>query len=66
MPNYYAPQVRRLQEQGLSPKEIASFLKIRRQTVYQIQYRDRLKETTTPYVPAKPKSLWERLKWWAK
>jgi len=64
--NYYAPQVRRLQDQGLAPKEIAAFLKIPRQAVYQIRYRDRLTQSGKPIRPVveKPKTIWDRLMWW--
>lgn len=66
MRNYYAPQVRRLQDQGYRPIEIAQLMNIRPQAVYQIQYRDRLREAGKSIRPIveKPRTIWERLMWW--
>jgi predicted transcriptional regulator len=66
---YHAPQVRRLQDQGYKPKEIAALLKITPHAVHQIRYRDKLRAEGKPINdkrPAKPKTFLERLKWWAK
>lgn len=66
MRNYYAPQVRRLLDKGLRPKEVAALLKISRHAVYQITYRDRLRELGKPINKNRKKSLFQRLKEWFK